>query len=67
MITAKDKPKWYQFRRHLSNVFINIGRKIYPQNPEIQAFWLELMLDSAITGKGVVRIDPTKLNEDDLV
>lgn len=54
MFTAKDKPKWYQLRWKLSNLFVAIGRSIYPPNPEVLAFRMELMSDLLIHGKAMV-------------
>ena len=62
MIVAKDKPKWYQIRWKLSNLFVNIGRKIYPRNPEVDAFWMQLMMDESIYGNAFVRVDPKKFH-----
>lgn len=52
-VTAKDKPKWYQLRWKLSNLFVEIGRKIYPENPEVMAFYMQVMHDRMIYGNYV--------------
>ncbi len=36
---------WYQLRWRLSNILVNIARKIYSQNPEIPMFWFDLIRD----------------------
>ena len=65
-VTAKDKPKWYQLRWKLSNLFVEIGRRIYPENPEVMAFYMQMMSDQMIYGNAITRIDPEKLfNPDD--
>ena len=35
-----------------------LARKIYPKNPEILAFWMDIMMDELIYGKSVIKIDP---------
>jgi len=59
-ITALDKPKYYQLRWKLSNLFISIASKIYPRNPELKAFYLQMLTDQMFYGKSIVRIDPSK-------
>lgn len=57
-VTSKEQPKWYNFRWKLSNFFVKIGQKIYPENPEVKAFWLQIISDQMIYGNSVVRINP---------
>lgn len=57
-IEAKEKPRWYEFRRKLSTFFVRIARRIHPQNPDVTAFHLQLMSDAMIYGRAVVRMDP---------
>lgn len=57
-VLAKEKPRWYQLRWKLSNLFMCIGRWIYPKNPEWQAFLMQLTLDQMLYGGAMVRIDP---------
>ena len=60
-IKPKDKPKWYEFRKKFSNYLVSIARKIYPDNPEVNAFYAELMMDWMVSGKSVVRVDPNNI------
>lgn len=62
-VTAKDRPKWYQLRWKLSNLFVEIGRKIYPENPEVMAFYVKVMSDQMIYGGSVVRVAPDEFKE----
>lgn len=59
-IKAKEKPKWYNYQWRLSNLFIWIARKIYPANPELNAFMLQMLSDQMIYGQSIVRVNPTK-------
>jgi len=61
MIEAKEKPKWYQLRWKLSNIFVKIAVKIYPENPEVKAFWMQQMMDSLILGRSVIRVNPEEI------
>lgn len=52
------RPKWYQLRFRLANAFVRLARKIHPENPEVMAFYTQLMMDQMIYGTSIVRIDP---------
>jgi hypothetical protein len=54
-VKANEKPKWHQIRWKLSNLLIYIARKIKPDNPEVKAFIVEMVLEQAITGNVVVK------------
>jgi len=58
-ITATEKPRWYNFRWKLSNVLVKSARLVYPENPEVNAFFMKLLMDQAVCGKSVVRVDPS--------
>ena len=58
MIVPTDKPRWYDLRWRLSILFVRVAYKIYPKNPEVTAFWMDLVMDHMITGKSIVRINP---------
>lgn len=47
-ITANEKPKWYNFRWKISNMLVNVARKIYPENPDVMAFFAKLFVDASI-------------------
>lgn len=55
---STEKPRWYQFRYRLSRFLVIVAKKIYPKNPDVIAFHLQLFYDSLIYGKAVVRISP---------
>ncbi len=57
-IKSKERPKWYNFRWRLSNLFVKIATKIYPENPEVIAFFMKLIQDEMIYGKSVIRVEP---------
>ena len=54
-------PKWYNFRWKLSNILIDLARKIYPNNPEVEAFWTDLIVDQMIYGKAITRVNPEEM------
>jgi len=56
-IQAKEKPKWYQFRWKLSNMFVIIAKKIYPESPEVRAFYMKQLSDMMIYGNVITRVD----------
>ena len=64
MIKAKDKTKWYEPRKKLAIVFVNLARRIYPECPEVIAFHMGMMQDCMITGKAVIKINPDYLHEE---
>jgi hypothetical protein len=57
-LESKEKPKWYNVRWKLSNIIINIGRKIYPDNPEWKAFIMQQAVDQMLYGGSITRVDP---------
>lgn len=61
MIKSKQKPLWYQLRWKLSNLLVWVARKVYPQNPETTAFYMETLTDQLIAGRAVVRVDPMEM------
>lgn len=60
-ITAKEQPKWYQLRWKLSFYLVKLARKVYPDNPDVKAFYLQAMTDQMIYGRHVVRVHPEKV------
>jgi hypothetical protein len=56
--TPKDKPKWYNIRRRVASKLVILARKIYPDSLEVKAFWMDVMMDSAIYGKAITRVNP---------
>lgn len=60
-VDATEKPKWHQFRWRLSNFLIKLARKVRPENPQLKAYLLESMMDHAIYGGAIRRIDPVTI------
>ena len=60
-ITAIEKPKWHNIRWKLSNFAVRVARWIYPENPEVKAFFMQIMIDQMIYGQTVTRIDPSEI------
>lgn len=61
MIRAKYKPKWYEARMWLVRGLVRLAEKIKPMHPDVLAFHLDTAADMMITGRSVVRIDPTSM------
>lgn len=55
---CKEKPGRYQLRWKFSNKLVWLARKIYPENPEVKAFWMDVMADQMIAGQAIVRVNP---------
>lgn len=55
-IQPKDRPKWFQFRRRISSALVRLARLIYPDSPEVKAFWMEKIIESQITSNVFERI-----------
>ena len=60
-IIATEKPKWHNIRWKLSNAVVLVARWIYPENPEVKAFLMQVMTDQMIYGQAVTRIDPKEI------
>lgn len=60
-ITATEKPKWHDLRWKLSNALVGLARRIYPRNPEVNAFLMQLMTDQMIYGQSVVRVNQEEI------
>ncbi len=56
-IEATEKPKYYQLRWKISNLFMRLARRVYPESPEVKAFYLQMLHDYMIAGKFVTRVD----------
>ena len=57
---TKERPKWHQLRWKLSNLFVHIGKRIYPENPEVKEFIMQVLMDKAIYGQSITRVNPTE-------
>ena len=55
--TKLPKPKWYNFRHRLSNILLSMAKKVYPENPDVLAFYLKQITDAMIYGGCVTHID----------
>ena len=60
-ITATEKPKWHDLRWKLSNALVWLARRVYPRNPEVNAFLMQVMTDQMIYGQSVVRVNPAEM------
>jgi hypothetical protein len=43
-------------RRWVANKLASLARRIYPQSPEVMAFWSDRFMDMAITGNSFVKV-----------
>ncbi len=62
---VKEQPLWYQFRWKVSNLLVRLAKKIYPENPEVQAFYLKLLSDYMIYGGAVTHINMSEMLKDE--
>lgn len=53
-----------RFRKWLANKLARTARRIYPESPEVMAFWADRMTDFVISGKSDIKI--TVVKQDDL-
>jgi len=60
MIIPKKKPKWYEFRNYIAHKLVKLANWVKPGNPDVMAFYLQQMVDFAITGQAITRVDPSK-------
>ena len=60
-IKSTEKPKWYQLRYRLSCLVVNLGRRIYPKNPDVTAFHMQRMLEFSLYGSTAVKIEAVDL------
>jgi hypothetical protein len=61
-VTAKARPNWRQIRWKVSNALLDLARWIYPENPEVKAFFMQMVMDQMIAGKAVMRVDPHRFD-----
>lgn len=52
------KPKWYEFRKRLSNMFLWLAKLMYKENPEVYAFFIKQHTDLMIYGSSLVHVKP---------
>ena len=59
-IRAKAQPKWFELRWRISNLLVQVARRIYPKSPEIEAFWagqlMKRYVEYLIEGVGTIKI-----------
>jgi len=60
---ATKKPKWFQFRWRVSNLLVKIAKRIYPENPEVMAFYAKLLTDTLIYGQSITQVDMSEIYE----
>lgn len=57
----KEKLKFYEIKKHLSNMFLFLARKLYAENPGVCAFLMKQNIDLIIYGQSLARIDISEL------
>ena len=62
-VQATERPKWYNFRWRVSSALVRLARRIYPANPDVKAFFMQIAMDQMICGGSVVRVDPLAMKE----
>jgi len=56
-----EKPKWYEFRKRVARRLVRIAARVYPQSPEVNAFYTKMMVDTMITGGAFCHVKPNKV------
>ena len=51
-------------RKWLAWKLARLARRIYPESDEYKAFLMDVMIDGAIYGRSVVRINPRDMDKD---
>jgi hypothetical protein len=54
----------HTFRRWLANAMVRLARRIYPQSAAVRSFYVDRMVDLAITGQSIVKVqvvDPREI------
>lgn len=60
-VTAKaNGPKWYELRKRLSDFFLRLAKRLYPESPNIKAFFVKQYVDAMIYGGSITRVDPAE-------
>ena len=54
-----------KFRQWLARQLVRLAVRIYPDSSEVRQFWFQRMMDIAIIGKHVTRVDPAEIMKDD--
>jgi hypothetical protein len=49
---------WIKIKQKLSIKLVKLARKLYPENPEVTAFFARLLVDRMIYGKSIIRVEP---------
>jgi len=62
IIKSTKRPKWYNIRWRISNLFVHIARIIDPGNPEVKAFYMQRITDALIYGKSIIRVNPEHIH-----
>lgn len=55
-IINKDN-KHFNFRKWLSVKLVKLASKLYPKNPDVMKFYQQMMMDIAIMGTSITRVD----------
>ena len=60
-------PTKHSIRIRLARILVKLAKKIDPESPEVNDFYMKLFTDQMIYGKSIVRINPvdTFLNGDE--
>ncbi len=63
-LVRHENPKWHDLRWRLSNALVGVARRIYPRNPEVNAFLAQVVIDQMIYGRSVVRVNPAEMHNE---
>lgn len=52
-----------KFRRWLAAQLVALARRIYPESPEVLAFWSDRMMELVITGQSTIKIESVPMED----
>ena len=55
---TKERPRITQFRCWIAMKLVRLGHRIYPDSPDVVAFYSQLIVDQLIHGQCITRVSP---------
>jgi hypothetical protein len=51
-------------RRWIANQLVRLARRIHPENEEAMRFWMDRMVEMAVTGKSIIKVSAVDPSQD---
>jgi hypothetical protein len=64
MFTSALRSKGEQMRRWIANQLVRLARRIHPENEEAMRFWMDRMVEMAVTGKSIIKVSAVDPSQD---